>query len=236
MPRLPDHRSGPTVDPDAERQNALEIVSRTASVQGTRLGDIVDLCEDPADAYITWPNRLPLRDLARAYAEVWSRSEVVDEVHSELISRSRDERWPEQRAWFQSKRTAARKSALIEVEVSFWAMLGADFHATRVRDLLGRWENMSSYVNRSLEDIAVGNGAFHAGLRDACRELREVEGQLEVLMPDLGLTGAAQREWTERAESRDAMIAGIEEKLTNLGGGEAASNVVHLVRMTQSVD
>lgn len=190
--------------------------------------DLLEVFPDPRDAFICCPNRITLRRLGNLYGHSLEESDQI-ELHSELRRRCRQERWLEQRAVFQARRAAARRDAIIESEAQVWAVLGLDFHTERIRSMWQRWEDLSEYVDTQLAHCSAGNTPFTPALKDACKELRDIEDKLEELMPKLGVPEAAQRAWTERAGSREAMINEAERKLASVAGGDRGAQVFELL-------
>ena len=130
---------------------------------------------------------------------------------------------------FQARRTAARKDAILEAEAQVWAVLGLEFHSRRIRSLWERWEALQDYVMTGLERCEAGDAAFTNALRDACRELNDVEDQLNEIMPKLGIPGRAQQMWSDKAGDRNQILGRIQNQLSSVAGADRAAGVFELI-------
>lgn len=190
---------------------------------------LLDVFPDPGEAYVCSPVPMAMRELSHLYSETVPEPDRHRFITA-LRKRCREERWVEQRAVFQARRTAARKDAIIEAEAQVWAIIGLEFHQKRMRSLTERWEALDAYVMEQLEKCEVGDRVFGTDLRDACRELESLEDSLTDIMPTMGIPARAQRFWSAKAGTREEMVGRIEEKLLSVVGGSRASNVFELVR------
>lgn len=196
--------------------------------------DAVDLVtlskrfKDPGDFFVVCPVRVPMSQLVRLYLHQFDEEEV-HKAPSLLRRRSRDERWMEQRSVFQAKRSSVRRDAILTAEADIMAIMGIEFHSRRLRRLFDRWEVLDEYVMTELERCEAKEGHFGTALRDACRELREVEAQLQDFLPMMGIPDKAKQFWTARAGTRDEMIGRIDERLQSIGGGDTAAQVFELI-------
>lgn len=204
------------------RQDADKVLSEIGK-PGCSISDMARHFPDPKDLFIMAPQPIDVRTLAQVY-----RPNDMQYV-VELRGRAHEERWREARAIAQSERSQARRDAMIETEASVWAMMAADFHMQRVRGLFNRWELLSSLVLDNLQAVETGRRPFDSGLRDACKELRDVESAIEKLMPSLSLTDRASETWNAKRTSRNDMINDIASKLRNVASGEAARQVFAVI-------
>lgn len=205
----------------------IAVIDRLSS-GGASVNELRDVFGDPGEAFVCSPVGLSIRQLARMYED----SIPEDERHrfvSDLRRRCRNERWHEQRAVFQARRTAARKDALIEAEAQVWAILGLEFHQRRLRGLIERWEALNSYVMDGLERCERGDRAYGTDLRDAARELSSVEESIAEIMPTMGVPSRAQQFWSDKAGTREDIIARIEGKIRSVVGGDRASHVFEVI-------
>lgn len=205
---------------------ALELLAQSGEM-GPETVALQRLCPDPMHLFILHPGLLRLRDLAALYAPAL---ESLPATLQDLRARSSRERWNEKRAVFQAKRFAARQDAIIEAESTIMAMYAVDFHLVRLRSLMSRWENLGSHVEEQLARCAAGDRPFTPDLRDACRELREVEARLDEIMPAMGIEQGASRKLTQSRERREDLLEQIGRQLTTLKGADAGRNVLQLVR------
>lgn len=186
---------------------------------------LVDAFPDPGDAYVASPTPLAIRDLYRLYRDSYDE-DFLPELYRALQRRRRDERWDERRARFQAQRVRSREDALLEAEAQVWAMLGIDFHARRIRGLIIRYDMLSDHCEAQLERIGDGeSGSFTTGMRDALKELREIEHELASIMPQLDFAERARRLLDGRADSVNATIDDIQEKLSAVGISGKAQRV-----------
>lgn len=184
--------------------------------------------KDPADFFVVCPIRVPMSQLVRLYLHHFEEEEI-HRAPSMLRKRSRDERWVEQRAIFQAKRSSVRRDAILNAEADIMAIMGIEFHSRRLRRLMDRWEVLDEYVMTELERCEAQEGQFGTALRDACRELRDVESELKDFLPMMGIPDKAKQFWTARAGTRDEMIGRIDERLQSIGGGDTAATVFDLI-------
>lgn len=193
------------------------------------LDRLVEVFADPAQAYICSPVPLSFRQLARLYRDSWDEDEL-HRMPAQLRERSRIERWAEKRTIFQHRRTAARRDAILSEEARVWAIVGIEFHATRLRNLSDRYEALNEYVMRGLEACEAGDQGFSTSLRDACKELSALEEQIVAIMPDLALKERAKQVWESEAGDRNGIIKRIEERYDSLRGAERAADAFEVIR------
>lgn len=217
-----------TFDPESLSDEQTQAITNVATAGGNAVEEMARVFEDPAEAFICSPVPLSMRQLSRMYLEQWEEDER-HRVPAILRRRSRDERWREQRAMFQAKRTAVRRDAILEAEAQVWAIVGLEFHSQRIRKMWDRWEALDAYVTDSMERLESGDAAFTTSLRDACRELRDIESKLEEIMPQLGIPNRAQQFWTAKTGSRGEILGRIEEKLASVAGGDTAAGVFDII-------
>lgn len=184
--------------------------------------------QDPADFFVICPVRVPMSQLVRLYLHQFDEEEI-HKAPALLRRRSRDERWVEQRAIFQAKRSSVRRDAILSAEADIMAIMGIEFHSRRLRRLMDRWEVLDEYVMTELERCEAQEGQFGTALRDACRELRDVESELKEFLPMMGIPDKAKQFWTARSGTRDEMIGRIDERLQSIGGGDTAATVFDLI-------
>ena len=192
------------------------------------LRELADRFPDPADFYVVCPVKVPMSQLVRLYLHQFDE-EDIHRAPAELRRRSRDERWVEQRAIFQAKRSSVRRDAILSAEADVMAIMGVEFHSRRLRRLMERWEVLDEYVMTELERCESEQAQFGTALRDACRELREVETELKEFLPVMGIPDRAKQYWTEKAGTREEMIGRITERVESINGGEKASTVFDLI-------
>ena len=185
------------------------------------------LCPDPMHLFILHPGLLKLRDLAALYSP---NLESIPQMLSELRFRSSSERWSEKRSVFQAKRFSARQDAIIEAEATIMAMMAVDFHLVRLRSLMSRWQNLDSHVDEQLARCAGGERPFTPDLRDACKELRDIEKQLDDIMPKMGIEQGAGKKLTQSRERREDLLDQVGRQLTTLEGADSARGVLQLLR------
>ena len=196
----------------------------------TTYRDLVAAFPDVADAYIVSPNRIPVRDLARTYASMMDEDDPRREhFETECARRAHEERWMERRAQFQSARSESRREVILESEAQVWAVLALDYHATRIRHLWRRWEDLDTFVQRRLEALAEGAGGYTQDLNLAMKELREVELSLTALLPKLNIDGRAAKAWEERGSVREELVKRIDTRLRAVVGAQNAEKVFELL-------
>lgn len=221
---------GPPDDDDLTDQQELAIQALSKSTGN--LSDLMIAFPDPREAFICSPVALTVKQLAAMYQrrQPAGDPQALFDFMKTLRDRSDDERWIERRALFQAKRASARREALITAEAEVWAIVGLEFHVLRMRGLMRRWEVLSNYVMDALTDCEDGSGQFTAAIRDACKELNELERNLTEIMPNLGLTEKGQEMWTKRSGDRGAIIARIGDKLQTMHGADRAQGVYELLQ------
>lgn len=205
---------------------ALELLAKSGEM-GPETTALQRLCPDPMHLFILHPTLLRVRDLAALYAP---DLQGVPQMLIELRARMSRERWNEKRSVFQAKRFAARQDAIIEAESTVMAMLAVDYHIIRLRSLMDRWQSLTSHVEEQLGRCAAGERPFTPDLRDACRELREVEARLDEIMPEMGIESGAARRLTQSRERREDLLEQVGRQLTTLKGADSARTVLELVR------
>jgi hypothetical protein len=190
--------------------------------------------KDPADFYVVCPVKVPMSQLVRLYHQTFE-DEERHKAPSIMRKRARIERWVEQRAVFQAKRSSARRDAILNAEADVMAIMGIEFHSRRLRRLMERWEVIDEYVMTELEACESQEAQFGTALRDACRELREIENELKDFLPMMSIPDKAKQFWTAQAGTRDEMIGRIDERLQTIGGGDTAASVFDLIEGGMSV-
>lgn len=205
---------------------ALELLAKSGEM-GPETVALQRLCPDPMQLFILHPTLLRVRDLAALYAP---DLQSVPQMLQELRVRMSTERWNEMRSVFQAKRFSARQDAIIEAEATVMAMYAVDFHIIRLRSLMDRWSNLSSHVEEQLARCATGERPFTPDLRDACRELREVEVRLDEIMPAMGIEAGAARKLTQSRERREDLLEQVGRQLTTLRGADSARVVLEMVK------
>lgn len=203
------------------------VLDRISANTGS-LNDLVKVFADPADAYICSPIPLNYRQLVQMYADHWDE-EDRHRAPSELRRRAALERWNEKRTIFQSRRSAIRRDALLEAEAQIWAIVGIEFHATRMRGLMDRWEALSSYVMDSLERCESKEAIFTPAIRDACRELSNIEDKLVEMMPDLAIRERAEQFWTAKAGDRKEIVDRISDRLETLTSAQRGATTFEII-------
>lgn len=196
--------------------------------------DLVRAFPDPGQAFVCSPVQITIRQLAQAYGE-----EVPEEERHRFLGnlrqRQRHERWIERRAMYQSARHTAKRDAILDAEAQVWAVLGLEFHQLRIRSMWDRWQMLDDYVTRSLASLEMGEGAFTTNVRDAMKELRDVEASLTEVMPKLGIPDRAMQRWNDRAGSREDLVRSASNALTSIEGDASASNVFNMFdRLTEA--
>lgn len=205
---------------------ALELLEQ-AGEMGPETVALKRLCPDPMHLFILHPSALRIKDLAALYVD---ELQNLPQMLQELRARSSTERWSEKRAVFQAKRFAARQDIIIEAEATVMAMFAVDFHIARLRSMMSRWESLCSHVEDQLSRCASGDRSFTPDLRDACRELRDIENKLDDLMPTMGIEQGAARKLTQSRDRREDLIEQVGRQLTTLKGADQARGVLQLLR------
>ncbi len=194
---------------------------------GPDLMALRNLCPDPMHLFILCPSLLRTRDLVLMYIEDPSETlTFAQEVRARMVR----ERWNEHRSVFQAKRFAARQDAVVEAEATVMACMAVDYHVMRLRGMMVRWQDLASHVEEQLARCANGERPFTPDMRDACKELREVEARLDEIMPKMGVEERAARQLTQSRERREDLIEAVGRQLTSLRGADASRNVLRLVR------
>ena len=208
------------------------LIRRLESHDG-HLRELADVFLDPAEAFICSPVSLTMRQLVDIYMDAQPEEErhTLPRIYRK---RSRDERWMEKRAVYQARRVAAKRDAILNSEAEVWAIIGLEFHSRRIRSLWERWETLDYYTTDLLEKCEEGKMQFTTALRDACRELREIETKLEEIMPTLGIPERAQKKWTAKSGGREETIERITGALASIAGSEKAGQVFEMVRLEQA--
>jgi|9_EtaG_2_1085328.scaffolds.fasta_scaffold00002_47 hypothetical protein len=215
-------------DNDGLDESQTSLINRLQNGNGS-IEDLRLVFQDPGDAFICSPVPLTMQQLVRMYSDQFEEMEQHT-VPGELRRRSRAERWREKRAIFQSKRSAIRRDALLEAEAQVWAILGIEFHSTKIRMVMERWEALSAYVMTELEKCESGKTQFSTALRDACRELTSVEESLAEMMPDLNLKGRASAFWSEKASDREQILNEIQHKMNSIQASDRGEKTFELIR------
>jgi hypothetical protein len=197
---------------DEDQRATLEKIG----VDGSALTELVSAFPDPADAFVTSPVSLSMKDLAVLYLESQPEDQRAD-FPRRLRQRSRDERWMERRAVFQARRLSARQEAIIQAEAQVWAIMGIEFMSRRIRGLWERWEALSAYVQDALEACESGE------------ELDELERQLGEVLPGPNIAGRGAEFWAHKIGDRATIINRIAERAAVAAGGDRAGNVFHLI-------
>ena len=204
-----------------------EVVRKIAEGGGT-FDDLVKAFPDPAEAYVCCPVQLTVRQMARLYAEE-ADEEDRHRVLTRIRERMRDERWVEKRAMHQAQRHSAKRDSILEAEAQVWAVLGLEFHSKRIRSLWERWEMLDGHTMDCLERLERGDGAYTTNLRDAMKELRDVEKELAELMPKLGIPERAMQRWNDKSGSRADLIRQAAHALESVEGNDQAGEVFNLL-------
>lgn len=208
-------------------ENQVQLLERFDGNEA-RLDELVEAFPDPGEAFVFSPVHLSIKQLSRLYLDTIDE----DDRHrfpSTLRRRMRDERWMERRGIFQAARTAARKDAILNAEAQVWAILGLEFHSRRIRGIWERWDALHSYVMEGLEACEEGRRQFDTALRDACRELDQLEDSLQDIMPTLAIPERAQAFWTGKSGDRGALIDRAEGMLRSVKSADKAGQVFELV-------
>lgn len=183
--------------------------------------------DDPMEAFIVSPIPVNIRDLGIAWARTQGRDDF-DKACSELRRRAGEERWHEKRSLHQSQRSAAKRDIAIRAEAQVWAVLAADETFSQLRDRINRRSMLAQLVETGLERTLENGGQFNAGLRDAMRELRELEDAIKMALPDVGVGRMAQQVLNKESDSRGAVLQRIKDRFETMEEADAGGNVVQL--------
>jgi hypothetical protein len=201
----------------ARENDAVEAVADSrASVES-----LVKVFGDPRDAFVYSPVALSMRQLCAMYMDHVSEEER-HRMPAMLRDRARSERWQELRAEFQAKRYAARSEEYLKQEARVWAVLGIEFHATRMRALMERWEALRNYVQDGLDACEAGTGSFTQPMRDAVTALNQIENEIAELLPRMGMTERAGEVFTQRLGERATLVKRITEAAANIASDRGA--------------
>jgi hypothetical protein len=209
---------------DSDQRATIERVGADSAA----LTELVRVFPDPMDAFVMSPVSLSMRDLSQLYLESQPDDQRAD-FPRRLRQRSREERWMERRAIFQARRLSARQEAVIEAEAQVWAIMGIEFMSRRIRGLWERWEALSAYVQDALEACEMREAQFSTAMRDACKELDELERQLAEVLPGPNIAGRGAEFWANKIGDRTTIINRIAERAAVAAGGDRAGTVFHLI-------
>lgn len=218
--------SNPTALPHGLPPAALTLVDASGP-QGPDIKALRDRCPDPMQLFVLSPILLRVRQLAELYAE-----DVSDVPGTMTVIRRRmaEERWNETRAAHQMGRFEKQRDAIADLEATAIAVMAVDFRLRRVNDAMGRWQNLATHVEEQLMRCASGERPFTPDLRDACRELRELEAALDAVLPHTGANERAANMLTQSRERREDLIAAVGEHLRSIRGADGSRKVLEMIR------
>lgn len=195
--------------------------------QGPDIKVLRDRCPDPMQLFVLSPILLRVRQLAEMYADDVSD---VPGAMTTIRRRMSEERWNEMRASFQMTRFEKQRDAIADVEATALAVMAVDFRLRRVNDAMGRWQNLATHVEEQLARCASGERPFTPDLRDACRELRELEAALDEVLPHTGANERAANMLTQSRERREDLIIAVGEHLRSIRGADGSRKVLEMIR------
>lgn len=216
-------------DEDGIRPDQRAVIERLRNHQAS-LDDLAIVFEDPADAYILAPSPLTVQQLSRIFGPRDCESdEQLARYPNTLRQRMRDESWRERRVAVQARRADIRRDAILQHEGEVWAVLGMEFHTTRMKHILDRWEKLNEYVSAQLADCEMGEAHFTKSLADACRALDVIEAQLVEIMPKLPLSESGADFWAPKGGDRDGAIRRIAANLASTDDADRAPAILALI-------